>query len=455
MIHGVNWWTTRRGLLVGAVLVTTVYAALAITRHLLFGSGGDLAIFDQAISAASHFQAPTTAMKQPGFSIFGDHFHPIILTMVPLYWIWDNPIMLLIGQSAAIGAGWYIFARTAQELFPGRLSLLLALGLAVGVGTQGAALYDFHEVALGAPLVAMACRAFVTDHLTASAWWGLLLLTIKEDAGVFTIGVAVALFFRGRRWTAVVLSLAAIGWTVLVIKVVIPFFNPLGEYFYSTGERPALPIWVAQNLVHGFVWPGYGTLTVALMAAAMGFLGWRSPLAWAFVGSLLTRAAIGNLNYVRPFYHYNLLPGIFLAFAALDQVVRHGVPRWRWRERFMAWVAGLTALLGPVLWSFVIVAMDPATGARWAMDQVPNGARVVADVKLVPHLTHRTVVTQLRPPGFLDGIYQPMPDVQWVIVDTQTKTFSGPGWVPAMTDELAQTFDEVASDGRWVIWHRG
>ena len=443
------------GLIHRVVLISTVYAVLAIIRHLIYGSGGDLAIFDQAISAASHFEAPTTAMKQPGFSIFGDHFHPIILVMVPLYWLWDNPITLLIGQSITIGIALYLFGKTALEELPRKIAWLLFLALALGIGTQGAAMYDFHEVAVGAPLAAMVGRTFVKGRYTATAWWGMSLLLMKEDAGVFVIGVAMALWFRGRRKTAVAMAVAAVAWTVLVIKVIIPFFNPLDEYFYTAAERPPLVQWMAGNLVEAFLFPAIGTATIVAMFAIYGFLGWRSPLVWTFIGSFLTRAALGNHNYITPFYHYNLLPGIFLAFAAVDQWLTYGKPtRAKLRMQIASWMVAITALLGPWVWSFVIASKDPGTGAEWAMAQVPEGSRVVADVKLTPHMTRHAVVTQLRPPHFLDGVYQPMPDVEWVIVDTQTRTFSGPGWVPAMMAELESDFEEVNTDGRWVILKR-
>lgn len=451
----VKWLETRRGLIVGTIIVSAVYAALAITRHLLFGSGADLAIFDQAISAASRFEPPTTAMKQPGFSIFGDHFHPIIMLMVPLYWIWDDPIMLLIGQSLAIGAALYIFARTAQELLPGRLTSWLSVSLALSIGVQAAALYDFHELALGAPLMAMVGRTYVKDQLMATAWWGVSLLLVKEDMGVFLIGVAMALWFKGKRLVGVVLVAVALAYTWLVLAVIIPYFNPLGEYYYFHGSgEHAISTSLFQNLFTAFIFPAAATITLALSFASMGFLGWRSPLIWGFIGSWATRAAIGNPNYVAPFYQYHVIPAVLLAFAALDHLLRYQPIVDKRRELVVKLVTLGSLLVGPWFWSFVIVAKDAAWGANWAMAQVPAGARVVADVKLTPHLTKTTTVSQLRPPHFVDGIYEPMPDVEWVIVDTKTRTHSGPGWIPSMMSELEPDFTQTATDGRWVILKR-
>src|SRR5438105_195145 len=67
-------------------------------------TGFDLGIFDQAVRAYAHFQAPMVALKGAHYNIFGDHFHPIIAVLAPLYWIWNNVGMLLIAQAVLTAA---------------------------------------------------------------------------------------------------------------------------------------------------------------------------------------------------------------------------------------------------------------------------------------------------------------------------------------------------------------
>lgn len=74
-----EWWP-----LWGLMAVSfAVYSIFSIERHQQFGTAGyDLGIFDQAVRAYSHFQAPIVPLKGVGYNIFGDHFHPII-ALVP------------------------------------------------------------------------------------------------------------------------------------------------------------------------------------------------------------------------------------------------------------------------------------------------------------------------------------------------------------------------------------
>jgi hypothetical protein len=65
-------------LLPAALFVT--YACWSIHRHLrLQTSGYDLGIFEQAIRGYAHLGAPEATIKAPGFTLLGDHFHPILV----------------------------------------------------------------------------------------------------------------------------------------------------------------------------------------------------------------------------------------------------------------------------------------------------------------------------------------------------------------------------------------
>ena len=66
-----------------------IYALIGILNHRHFGSSLDLGIFDQAVWHLSRFERPFSSVK--GYSIFGDHFHPIIALFVPFYWVLRGP----------------------------------------------------------------------------------------------------------------------------------------------------------------------------------------------------------------------------------------------------------------------------------------------------------------------------------------------------------------------------
>ena len=74
-------------------------ATRALMRHKHYlTTGFDLGIFDQVVHAYSRFEAPIVPLKAPGYNLLGDHFHPILVLWAPLYWIWEDPRMLLLAQ---------------------------------------------------------------------------------------------------------------------------------------------------------------------------------------------------------------------------------------------------------------------------------------------------------------------------------------------------------------------
>ena len=76
----------------------TIYVLLSVYKHWHFGSGFDLAIFDQAVWHLSRFEIPASSIR--GFpNLFGDHFHPILLVLAPLYRIAPAAETLIVTQA--------------------------------------------------------------------------------------------------------------------------------------------------------------------------------------------------------------------------------------------------------------------------------------------------------------------------------------------------------------------
>ena len=83
-------------------IVGSAYSALSILRHRHFlSSAFDLGIFDQVIWLYSRFEAPYTTIRANRLDehILGDHFHPILMLLAPLYWITDRVEALLVAQA--------------------------------------------------------------------------------------------------------------------------------------------------------------------------------------------------------------------------------------------------------------------------------------------------------------------------------------------------------------------
>lgn len=428
------------------LLVAAGHAAVSLRIYSHLGCGMDLAIFDQSVRSLSQGHWPTSAMKSAGMNLWGDHFHPVIVLAAPLYWLWDDPRMLLIAQAMALGVGCAVLVRTAQRLVPGRgpvpVAVLLGLGLAAAPGTQWAMVFDVHEVAFGVPLLALSLAALLEERWCAFTAWSLAVLLVKEDAGLLVAGLGGVVFLMGRRRLGATLAAVAMAWTGLVLVVIIPALSPTGQWLYrgAVGGPRASLHHVSQALLS----PGLLTGTVAVMLLATGLVALRSPLPLALLPSLAARSISGNPAYWGITYHYNLLPSVVLAFATLDGM-RRFAPRARQRATALLVMAVMCSARYGAVGLRLRDHVDPGRvdAARGALGVVPPGAPVAADVFLTPHLTREHPVTQqvrpAWPPGradYRDDIGRPLA-ARWLVLDRNSASHGGAEhWLPQALDHF-------------------
>ncbi|MEL4359196.1 MULTISPECIES: DUF2079 domain-containing protein [unclassified Luteococcus] len=404
------WWPA----LLVCGLAAVGWSAVALTLHAGLRTGMDLAIFDQAVRSLSHGKAPYSAIK--GTNLWGDHFHPAILLLAPLYCIRDDPRLLLVAQSFLIGFACAVIARCAQRVLAvdarDRLATILGLCLAGSVGVQGAGSFDFHEVALAAVPVALSSAALVERRYRAAALWSLAVLPVKEDMGLVVLGVCLVLTVRGQWRLAIAPAVLAIGWMAAAVKWVIPGMAGREWTYGSTlsGDPAALLPTLAGSLTRT---DGIGLTACALLLAA-GLLALRSPVALAALPILLARGITTGSHLPKLGLHYDLLPQILLFAAALDMLQGFDDVRARRAIRVMA-VATVTLLLvGPMMWRLpvALTGIPRAPQAGRALTEVPADAQLAVDPRLASHASPTHPRLQLLEP---DRPVQPT--VGWVVLD--------------------------------------
>lgn len=140
-----------------AVAAFGLYAALSLARYRHMDAGIDLAIFGQAVKKYAHWQLPWSDIKAvSGFNLLGDHFSPVVALAASAYWLVPHVWVLLVVQAGLVGLTTFLIARGIRRRLGLRVGLLVAAIYALAWGTQGLALFDFHEVAFALPLVALA-----------------------------------------------------------------------------------------------------------------------------------------------------------------------------------------------------------------------------------------------------------------------------------------------------------
>ena len=315
----------------------------------------DLAIFSELAKAYAHLQAPIVPIKGDGFNLLGDHFHPILILLGPIWRLFPTPLSLLVTQDLLLAVSAWPLTRLASRLTNQWVGGALGLVYVLSWGMQGAVAAQFHEIAFAMPLLAYASVAFVERRWGAVTAWSAPLVLVKEDMGltVLMIGVAVILTSAVPAWyrsctvirpggrgadgldaagdaagnapedeaarnrrrglrLGVGMIVGGIAAFLFAIQVFLPAFNINGvwDYGLSSQDQPTSPDALTQKAT-----------VVVMLILTSGIVGVTSPwllvvlptLAWRFLGSV-------EFYWVWDNWHYNatLMP---IALGALLDVV--------------------------------------------------------------------------------------------------------------------------------------
>jgi uncharacterized membrane protein len=298
----------------------------------------DLAIFTQLAKAYAGVSAPIVDVKGYGFNLLGDHFHPILVLLGPVYAAWPSPMAVMAVQDVLLGASAGILAWFGSRWIGPVRGATLGLGFALSFGVLEAVRVQFHEVAFAVPMLAASLCLLALRRFLPAALWAAPLVFVKEDLGVTAalVGILIAVLAgtrrgaEGRLWDArrpgvvpgALLCLWGVGWTLLAILVVLPALNPEGAFDY--GDRVDLGAALADPLrslaLMVYPWQKAETLALILATGAVVFL--RSPLALAGLPTLAWRFLSEEPGYWEPTWHYSLVIMPVLFAALLDAVLR-------------------------------------------------------------------------------------------------------------------------------------
>ncbi len=475
-----------------ALAVFALYSAYALLRHDRYlTTGFDLGIFDQAVRAYSRFEAPIVPLKAPGYHLLGDHFHPVIALWAPLYWIWDDPRVLLLAQAGLIAVSiWPVASFTVRRLGPVAAVVVAALyGLSWPL--QRMVQFDVHEIAFAVPLIAL-----VVDAVDRRARWTTVLaclglLATREDMGAFVAGVGMLVAVRAIRLAgpdrrlrprpddllhgAALVVLGGLGYR-LATGVVIPHFSDGAGFVYWTfpvlgpdlGSAVRFALTQPWSVVALMVTPWRKAQTLLALGMPTLFLCLGSRyvvLTLPFLAQrmLNSRELLWSTNF-----HYSSVLAPILFLAAVDTVaaLRRLAQRRNWSVRTVdgvlvrGWLAGCTAVLvlGMLLQAGDYPVARLATREVWSRDlrvqamervlaQTPSQVCVEADNTAAPQLTGRTYVTRV---GRSEGL------ATWMVLDFSRSDTGWEGTSPqvAYDQALGRGFVPVVQDDVVVLLRR-
>ncbi|MFJ5788206.1 DUF2079 domain-containing protein [Streptomyces hydrogenans] len=413
-------------------------------------AGFDLGIFDQAIRAYSHFDLPRSSIKSvhhefpPSFTLLGDHFTPVLALLAPLYWLWDDPRVLIFAQSALFAFGVLPARRIARRCFSdtsrdgGEVAVNVSgLVYALGWPLLNSAYSGFHEVAFATPVILMMLERGMASRYRSAAAWALLLCAVKEDMGLVVGLFGVLLAVRShrvkeKRGRTVGLVLAVTG--PLVAALTIGWFLPhMGSpkgYYWSygrlgadAGEAIANTLTAPWILFEVAFTPSIKVVMLAWILGTLALLPIGSTTFLLAVPLLAERMLSDNPNHWVVINHYDafLWPILFVASLETLERLRKFGAGWEKSSRRTAIAAvalssaasvflGLSLLVNPSHWR----ASPDKQALIEAANLIPDGVTVEADNAIAPRLTKRTkvVIADETPRGS-----------EWVLLRAKDRTF--------------------------------
>lgn len=359
------------------------YGAVSLLRFRRFApSSYDNAIFEQAIKGYAHLRAPIVDIKGPGTNILGDHFSPIDALVAPFYRMFPSAQTLLLAQAVLLAVSVAVIAALAMRRLGTLTGAAIGVAYTLSFGLQSAVEADFHEVAFGAPLLALAGAAYVDRRFGAVVAWSLPLLLVKEDLGLTVALVGTVLWWAGERRRGAVLAVVGLSTMVVVIGIIVPFVSTDGAYPYTSslgGDRGILATLLDD--------PGGKLTTAALTLGVTGLAALASPWVLLVLPTFAWRFAGDNPFYWGTEFHYSLLLMPIVFIAMIDAMTRW--PRLRWATVAALVVTGFTVVGSPVaaLANAETYEEGPrAAQAREVLALVPEGASVETDIGLMTHL---------------------------------------------------------------------
>jgi uncharacterized membrane protein len=388
------------------------FAAIAIYRHDRFATGGyDLGIFDQTIWGYSRFHIIRNTVKGVP-DLLGDHFHPALMALAPLYWIWNDARVLLVAQAILIAVASVPISWWGRTRLGARAGLCVQCAFLVFWGVLAGVVFDFHELALAAPAIAFGVYAL----LERRTWlfWSMLVVgcLAKEDIALTFAAMGVYAIVAQRRlpFGLAVVS-TGVGWFSAALFLIIP---AIAGHPYAYWNYPALGPTPAKALL-ALVERPYRALallvdrpekraTLAQLFGAWLFLPLASPLLLIAVPSIAERFWANNPSLWSTSFQYTLPVSPILAFATIDalhRIRRRRPTNIRLTGRLLPLAAAgcslvLTlAVARPLAPLLGYMSAERAAATDSCLDTIPAEASVAASSHLIPHLTHRADISPL------------------------------------------------------------
>ncbi|MEQ8961012.1 MAG: DUF2079 domain-containing protein [Coleofasciculus sp. C2-GNP5-27] len=438
-------------------------------RHYTFYSSYDQGIFNQVFWNNLHgrffesslsSQLSTNVVHQGevprvDYHRLGQHFTPALLLWLPLYALFPTPATLTVLQVIFVTAAGLVLYVLAREYLEPPLAGMITVSFYCANAVIGPTLSNFHDISQ-IPLLVFGLLLAMEKR----GWWlfwllAVLLLAVREDAGIGLFGVGVYLILS-RRYPRIGLAVCSLsfGYMILLTNLVMPLFSEdisqrfMMERFgqYASGDEASTLeiIWgMVSNpgrVLVELVTPLGRTLNYLLgQWLPLAFVPAISPASWMIAGFPLLKLFLGKGESVLAInirYAMTVVPGLF--YGAILWWSKHQGLYKRSRFRYF-WIFCLSltlffsytssaSALNRAFYFMLPDSFDPwvhiSLPQQWnhvqqmrpLVAQIPPDASVSATTYIIPHLSSRREIIRL-PDLRLRNDQQEVINVDYMIAD--------------------------------------
>jgi len=293
-------------LLIGLYVVIFSVISIWKLKGFLY-NGFDLAIINNVFFNSLHGNWFWSSIQ--GHSYLGDHFTPILILLLPIYYLWQSPELLLILQSLFLGlAAWPIY-KIAQIKLGQNLAFWISLLWLINPLVHNINLYEFHFISFLPFFLLMAFYYYLRKNLLLFFIFIFLSLLVREDIAFIILILSLIILFNRRYKIFIILFFTSLIYLIISSQITSSF---LFYYYYSWLGNASL----GQALGHLVTYTNLEMLIGFLLPFL--FIPLLKPkwllLALVPLGQIVFSAAGGGAQVWQMHYGALFLPALVIAF---------------------------------------------------------------------------------------------------------------------------------------------
>jgi uncharacterized membrane protein len=205
------------------------FTGYKVRQHITFDTTGyDLSICDHAFYNTFHGDF----LKAWGLdrNYFSQHFSPIFLIILPIYYFWQSPVLLLVIEGLVAGCTVLAFLLLGRRMgLPRWMALLSGFAFTFHPGYWEGFTFDFHQEMFFPLFFFLAVYFLLRGKMITFYIMSLFALMLREDVSFYLIVFGVYVMIKySRKWGAILMGTSLL-WAIVAIYIVIPLCYPTGQ----------------------------------------------------------------------------------------------------------------------------------------------------------------------------------------------------------------------------------